>query len=92
MFVDCSFSKHLQNRRFCAEFGHKSVLNKEKRKIMSFVFFDLFVIFCSFLLFVPDLIMKMSFNRKQKKNIKDHAAGKITGCPFSFLLLDPTFL
>ena len=27
----CSFSKHVQNRRFCAEFGQKCVLKKNKK-------------------------------------------------------------
>ena len=27
----CSFSKHVQNRRFCAEFGQKCVLKKEQK-------------------------------------------------------------
>ena len=28
----CSFSKHVQNRRFCAEFGQKCVLKKEQKR------------------------------------------------------------
>ena len=40
----CSFSKHVQNRRFCAQFGQKVKMCPQKRtkKIMIFVFFDLF--------------------------------------------------
>ena len=37
----CSFSKHVQNRRFCVEFGQKCVLKKRTKKIVIFVFFDL---------------------------------------------------
>ena len=28
----CSFSKHVQIRRFCAEFGQKCVLKKEQKR------------------------------------------------------------
>ena len=28
----CSFSKHVQNRRFCVEFGQKCVLKKEQKR------------------------------------------------------------
>ena len=77
----CSFSKHVQNRRFCAQFGQKCVLKKRTKKIMIFVFFDLF---CTFLSFLPDFVNKMS-----SENKKDHAAGKIARCPLSFLFLDP---
>ena len=35
------FSKHVQNRRFCAKFGQKRT-----KKIMIFVFYDLFCSFC----------------------------------------------
>ena len=28
----CSFSKHVENRRFCAEFGQKFVLKKEQKR------------------------------------------------------------
>ena len=48
LFFFCSFSKHVQNRRFCAEFGQKCVLKKKTKKIMIFVFFDFL---CSFLFF-----------------------------------------
>ena len=58
----CSFSKHVQNGRFCAEFGQKCVFKKRTKKIMIFAFFDLF---CSFL-FAPDLVDKLSSNREQK--------------------------
>ena len=82
----CSFSKHVQNRRFCAEFGQKCVLKKRTKKIKIFVFFDLFcfffVLFCCFC-----RIWLTKF--PQIENKKDHAAGKIARCPLSFLLLDP---
>ena len=82
-----SFSKHVQNRRFCAEFGQKCVLKNEKDHdfcpFRSFLFFFLF-----FLLFLPDLVKKCP-QKKNRKNKKYYAAGKITRCPLSFLLLDP---
>ena len=40
---------------------------KRTKKIMIFVFFDLF---CSFLLFLPDFVNKMSSNREQKRTKK----------------------
>ena len=40
---------------------------KRTKKIMIFVFFDLF---CSFLLFLPDFFNKMSSNREQKRTKK----------------------
>ena len=60
----CSFLKHVQNRRFCAEFGQNVSSKKEQKKIMIFVFF---VLFCSNLLFLPDLVEEMSSNREQKR-------------------------
>ena len=61
-----SFSKHVQNRRFCAEFGQKCVLKNEKDHdfcpFRSFLFFFLF-----FLLFLPDLVKKMSSKKEQKE-------------------------
>ena len=49
---------------------------------MIFVFLDLFCSFCRILL----TKFPQTENRKEQK---DHAAGKIAKCPLSFLLLDP---
>ena len=46
---------------------------KRTKKIMIFVFFDLL---CSFLLFLPDLVNKMSSNRGQKRTKKIMPPGK----------------
>ena len=56
------FFKTRSNSTFFAEFGQKVVLKKRTSKIMIFVFSDLF---CSFLLFLPDLVNKMSSNGEQ---------------------------
>ena len=49
---------------------------------MIFVFFDLFCSFCRISL----TKCPQTENRKEQK---DHAAGKIAKCPLPFLLLDP---
>ena len=50
----CSFSKYLQSRRFCAEFGQKCVLKKKEKKKKKRS--------C----FLSDSVNKMSSNREQK--------------------------
>ena len=88
------FFKTPSSQRFCTEFGQKCVLKKEHIKDHVLCLF--FYLLCSFLLFLPDLVKKMSSNRRQKKNKKDHAAEKSqdvlrfccwTPPPVSFLLL-----
>ena len=49
------------------------------RLSLSFSFLIFFVLFRSFLLFLPDLVKKLSQTDSEKEN-KNHAAGKITIC------------
>ena len=44
----CSFSKHIQNRRFCAEFGRKCVLKKEQKSPWPLSLLIFFVVFAGF--------------------------------------------
>ena len=72
------FSKHVQNRRFCAKFGQKCVL-KKGQKDHDFCLFDLFCSFCRILL---------SSNREQKRT-KRTCRRENRKMSFAFLLLDP---
>ena len=72
----CSFSKHVQNRRFCAQFGQKCVLKKEQKRSWFWSFLIFIDLFCSFLLFLPDFVNKMSSNREQKRTKKIMPPGK----------------
>ena len=70
----CSFAKYVQHRRFCAEVGQNCDLLSS--------FFVLFCCFCR----IWSTKCPQTENKKEQKN---HAAGKIARCPLSFLLLDP---
>ena len=63
----------------------KNVSSKKNKKDHDFCLFDLF---CSFLLFMPDFVKKMSSNREQKRSCRRENR-KMSFVFFSFLLLDP---
>ena len=75
----CSFLFFFKTRSkstFLCRIWSKMCPQKRTKKIMIFVFFDFYVLFCSFLLFLPDLVNKMSSNREQKRTKKSMPPGK----------------
>ena len=67
------FFKTRSKSTFLCRIWSKMCPQKRTKKIMIFVFFDLL---CSFLLFLPDLVNKMSSNREQKRTKKIMPPGK----------------
>ena len=75
----CSFLFFLKTRSkstFLCRIWLKMCPQKRTKKIMIFVFFDLFVLICSFLIFLPDFLNKMSSNGEQKRTKQIMPPGK----------------
>ena len=70
------FFKTRSKSTFLCRIWSKMCPQKRTKKIMIFVFLIFYVLFCSFLLFLPDLVNKMSSNREQKRTKKIMPPGK----------------